>query len=397
MSGTEEVKNSKMDELGPAAGYIVVAPTTPDSIAFFGRTWDPANGHPLLESLLEDASAAGGVDSDRVHVMGFSQGGFAAWSLLCRASTTVCSIAPLAASGRDTWGAGYGSTCFDSGGGPAVQRPIFYTTGRLDPLAPLINANEQRDYVLDDYGLSDSDITHTYHNEQYSTRIWSGPGLTTFRMDDHNFAGNLYASQGGHCYPRTGGDCQDPPRVFGTGPDGETLRNHGCCSRGELHWPTEVLSFFVEHPCSLRSSPTAPSPPSPPPTYPDTSPAPIPGHYCQEGYDDFGVRYNAPLGRIIVANSHTACSARCTQYSDARWNGGCKGYQTGMYFGMLYCRSYGYNVRTIPCADWAHPSDPGMDSGALGSTHARTNVVNRGGNCCSNITCVEASIAAAGR
>ena len=32
MSGTEEVKNSKMDELGPAAGYIVIAPTTPDSI-----------------------------------------------------------------------------------------------------------------------------------------------------------------------------------------------------------------------------------------------------------------------------------------------------------------------------------------------------------------------------
>ena len=77
-----------------------------------------------------------------------------------------------------------------------------------------------------------------------------------------------------------------------------------------------------------------------------------------------------------------------------RWNGGCKGYQTGMYYGMLYCRSYGYNVRTTPCAAWAHPSDPGINSGALGSTHAQTEVVNIGGNCCSNSTFVALTEAA---
>ena len=143
------------------------------------NTWIPADGHPRLQGFLEDASAVEGVDSDRVHVMGFSQGGFATWNLLCLASATVCSVAPLAASGRDSWGAGYGSTCFDSGPGPAVQRPIFYTMGRLDRLAPMVNGNAQRDYVLEDYGLSDS--TDTYHSEQYTTRIWSGPGQTTFR------------------------------------------------------------------------------------------------------------------------------------------------------------------------------------------------------------------------
>jgi hypothetical protein len=126
---------------------------------------------------------------------------------------------------------------------------------------------------------------------------------------------------------------------------------------------------------------------------PTAEPSPAPTNYCQEGYDDYGVRYNAPLGKIIVAYSHEACSARCTQYSGPQWGGGCKGYQSGMYLGMLYCRSYGHNVRTTPCAFWAHPSDPGMNSGALGSTHARTDMVNIGGNCCSNITFVEASIA----
>ena len=138
--------------------------------------------------------------------------------------------------------------------------------------------------------------------------------------------------------------------------------------------------------------------PSPQPS-PQPSPAPTVTDgefYCQAGYEDYGVRYNAPLGQITIASSHAACSARCTEYSAPMWNGGCKGYQTGMYFGMLYCRSYGYNVRTTPCAPWAHPSNPGYESGTIGSTHARTNVVNVGGNCCSNRTFVEASIAAGG-
>ena len=76
-------------------------------------------------------------------------------------------------------------------------------------------------------------------------------------MDDHNFAGNLNSNQRGHCFPRTGSDCHVPPRLFGTGPLGEELKNRGCCSSGELHWPTEALAFFVEHPCSWSSDPEA--------------------------------------------------------------------------------------------------------------------------------------------
>ena len=61
---------------------------------------------------------------------------------------------------------------------------------------------------------------------------------------------------------------------------------------------------------------------------------------------------------------------------------------SGMYFGMLFCRSYGGERRSTPCAPWAHPSQSGISSGALGSTHPRTNAVNVGGNCCSNMTFV---------
>ena len=40
-----------------------------------------------------------------VHVMGYSQGGFASWNLLCLASDVVCSVAPLEAS-TDKWDGG---------------------------------------------------------------------------------------------------------------------------------------------------------------------------------------------------------------------------------------------------------------------------------------------------
>ena len=62
--------------------------------------------------------------------------------------------------------------------------------------------------------------------------------------------------------------------------------------------------------------------------------------------------------------------------------GGCRGYQSGMYYRMIFCRSYGGNYRSIPCAIWANPSHSGYYSGEIGTDN------NVGGNCCQNITFV---------
>ena len=117
-----------------------------------------------------------------------------------------------------------------------------------------------------------------------------------------------------------------------------------------------------------------------PTTAPTLSPAPD----CPDGYYDDRLRFDAALGKITIVTTHEQCSARCTQYSGPQFAGGCKGYQTGMYFGMLFCRSYGRNWRSKPCATWAHQSNKGTYSGELGSIHPRSGQLNLGGSCCTN-------------
>jgi len=102
----------------------------------------------------------------------------------------------------------------------------------------------------------------------------------------------------------------------------------------------------------------------------------------------YGTRFNWGLGKITVVRGHAECAARCTRYAGHQYNGGCKAYMTGMYAGMLFCRSYGGSGRSVACAPWAVPNHSGMYSGALGHMHGRTHQENIGGNCCSRTSSV---------
>ena len=113
--------------------------------------------------------------------------------------------------------------------------------------------------------------------------------------------------------------------------------------------------------------------------------------FCPCGYHDYGVRYNLGLGRITVVVSHRQCADRCTTFSGPQFAGGCKGFMTGMYMNMVFCRSYGSRRIATPCPAWANPSNPGQYSGPLGRVSSVTGQENIGGNCCSNTTFVDAS------
>ena len=120
--------------------------------------------------------------------------------------------------------------------------------------------------------------------------------------------------------------------------------------------------------CQPTAMPTpspTPAPTTPAPTMPPT-PAPTPAasatnaDSCPPGYVNSPKRYNMAMGRITIVHFDMECSDRCAQYSGIRFNGGCKGYMTGMYYRMKFCRSYGGNAQTQRCAPWATPSMDGQ-------------------------------------
>ena len=116
---------------------------------------------------------------------------------------------------------------------------------------------------------------------------------------------------------------------------------------------------------------------------PTSAPTPGPVTYCPEGYTDLAQRWNWGMGRITVTQSHQMCADRCTQFSGVQYNGGCKGYMTGMYHGMLLCKSYGGSQKGTNCAPWAQPDSNGYFSG--------TNTL--GGNCCTRLASLESEAA----
>ena len=176
------------------------------------------------------------------------------------------------------------------------------------------------------------------------------------------------------CYLRAAAKAAGVPSV-----DSDSWCSPNCGNAGVKLNCTDHVGCLERHP-ELDGM----FPPTPPPT---------PSIYCPTGYDDYGIRYNWGLGQITIVRTHAQCADRCTQFSGPQFSGGCKAYMTGMYYGMLFCRSYGGNLRNQNCAAWAVPANPGVGSGALGSVHSRTNQENVGGNCCSNSTFVMADLA----
>jgi poly(3-hydroxybutyrate) depolymerase len=185
MSGAMQNANDDMRDLGKSAGYIVVHPDAPLRPSIFDglslkHAWQPNDDHSKLLAFMLALASNPYVDSNRVHLAGFSQGGFATWNLLCGASDLICSAAPLAASGLDVWGVGYGAQCFQQEG-PHFHRSVLYTTGASDPLARVAQAREQRENVKRAYGMSgdgekiagDGYVSTTWANSPCSAAVFT--------------------------------------------------------------------------------------------------------------------------------------------------------------------------------------------------------------------------------
>merc|ERR1719242_1363309 len=128
--------------------FVVINPEQPQEdwgLDWVGNTEKlAADIHSFVETL--------DIDSDRVHVTGFSQGCYLTWALLCYYPEMVASVGCLGASGHDVWPySDYVSSCYnDLSGHP--QRPILYNTGKFDIVSLIQDSEPMIEKITAYYG-----------------------------------------------------------------------------------------------------------------------------------------------------------------------------------------------------------------------------------------------------
>lgn len=219
LTGVMMAFNTGMAIHGPQAGYIVVHPTAPVryNAGITATSWAPLQDHDKLIRFLRVVRDTAKADPTMVHVMGFSQGGFATWNILCKASDLVCSAAPLEAS-TDSWGAGYGSNCFSTGAGPEKQRSVLYASSPTSTLALWANAEAQRENVKTDYGLTGEGTVSS--GTGFERKHWENSAGVSFDFINFFNTAALGGYGGGHYIPDT----------FVSGTDDNGVCDSGSCN-----------------------------------------------------------------------------------------------------------------------------------------------------------------------
>ena len=201
-TGLLEDAHTKLRDLGARAGYIVLAPTGPAiGKSTEGSTWSPANDATLVDIVRQFADVFR-VDQTKVHVTGFSRGGYTTWRLLCDHADLFASAAPAAA------GATAAGPCFAPGRVPSRKVPILFMLGRTDAAVTYPSATKIRDAAIAYYGATGPRVLAS--DATYSLSRWTSPDGVVIDVLEHgyeNAADGSWAGAKGHCIP---GSTVDP-------------------------------------------------------------------------------------------------------------------------------------------------------------------------------------------
>jgi len=218
-----------MRQLGEQHGYITVAPTGPPwQGSGPGSTWSSAND-PMLVDIVHQFANVFRVDPKKIHVTGFSRGGFVTWRLLCDHADLFASAAPGGAGD----GTGFGEeTCFSNGRAPSRHIPILFLMGRTDASVGYASMQQIRDAAIGSYGATgpiviDQDTTYT-HNR------WDV--IETFDHAYETVSTGPWGNAKGHCIP---GSTMDPFAPQYAIP---------CELPNSFVWGQAVIAFFEAHP-----------------------------------------------------------------------------------------------------------------------------------------------------
>lgn len=190
------------------------------------------------------------VDRSRVHVAGFSQGGFLTFNLLCSASDLICSIAPLGMPATGKYHGGYfsghqlmasargHSNCWIDGKGPEHKRSIMYHQGKYDSFFDESTFEESVDKIKDLYGMQNMEADELDKGQGVDWKRYS-EGPINFESALYDYKSNLVGngiSAKGHCFPST----LKP---------GQPNYHLNCGVEDGYTWGKAVLEFFKANPC----------------------------------------------------------------------------------------------------------------------------------------------------
>jgi len=223
--------HTKLRDLGEQHGYIVVAPTGPPFGGQPGSTWHSTND-PMLVDIVGLFASVFRVDAKKVHVTGFSRGGFVTWRLLRDHADLFASAAPGGAGDGTDFGE---ATCFSQGRTPARPIPILFLMGRTDAAVGYSSMTQIRDAAIANYSASGPQVV--MQDATYTHNVWTGSSvIETFDHAYETVSDGPWASALGHCIP---GSTMDPYAPQYAIP---------CKLPNSFVWGNEVMTFFLAHP-----------------------------------------------------------------------------------------------------------------------------------------------------
>jgi len=237
MSGEMEDLNTNMRELGRQHGYVVVQPNAPGVVP--ETSWSASDDAGVLD-FIQRIIAAHHLDPDRVHIMGFSQGGHMSWRTICAHSELFASASPGGVGAYvaeiETCQDHYSGCQFEGNQIPEHQLDLMMLIGTTDVFVDIQCARAQRDAIIAAWEMGEPE--QVAGDEHYTwTRYVNSQG-TVLEYLEHDYE-DVAGIIDGHCYP---GSSDLVPSIEGQ------LISYGCQEGCAFHWGEVAMDFFRAHP-----------------------------------------------------------------------------------------------------------------------------------------------------
>lgn len=238
MSSRMENNNTDMQRIGSEHGYVVLQPSAA------GNLWDADTDDAKVFAFAKDVVSAFHLDEQRIHMMGFSQGGYMTWRFVCQHSDWLASAVPAAAAGEANISAEVGCT-FTGDDVPHGEIPVLYMHGHKDGMVPFENVAVLLDNVRKVFETGEGEVIA--QGDGFTRTRYSNARGNVLELIEHDYASPsevgipplLGVAIMGHCYPGS-------HDLMATEPD--QLMAFGCTPPTAFHWGEEAMKFFIAHP-----------------------------------------------------------------------------------------------------------------------------------------------------